>query len=68
MSQNEIKEIKGVWTEDEVTKIKSWASSEKRTVTIKESLESSQEQSKIIEELALVDPQNLKKPFNFIID
>jgi hypothetical protein len=68
MSKDDIKEIEGVWTKEEVNKIKSWASSESRTTTIKESLENSQVQSKIIEKMAIVDPKNLKEPFTYIIE
>lgn len=68
MSKDEIKEIQGVWTEEEVKEIKTWASSENRTNVIKESLEKSQAQSKIIEKMAIIDPQNLKVPFTYNIE
>jgi len=68
MSKDDIIEIKGVWTKEEVIKVKSWASSENRTNTIKKSLEISQAQSKIIEKMAIVNPKNLKEPFTYNIE
>ena len=68
MSKDEIKKIEGVWTEEEVKQINAWASSENISITIKESLENAQVQSKIIERMAIVEPQNLKIPFTYIIE
>lgn len=67
MSKDEIKEIKGVWTVEEVKKIKSWASSDKGANAIRASIDNSQSQSEIIEKMAIVDSKSLKEPFTYII-
>ena len=68
MPKDEIKQIDGIWTEDDVAKVKAWTSSSDYTNTILDSLQNAQVQSKIIERMAIVDPKILKIPFTYIIE
>jgi len=63
--QNQIDEITGVWTSEEVKNIKDWIIGE-GLEELQKSQELAKEQSKKIQEIAHVDMDKLKVPFTFI--
>lgn len=65
MAAQEILEIKGVWTSEEVRKIKAWVSGSEAKVKFSESNIKAEEQSQKIQQIAHVDMDKLKIPFTF---
>ena len=67
MTQNEIKEIPGVWSEVQVESLKSWLQSDPGINEIKNGQEKANNDSKIIDKMTVVDVNELKVPFTFSI-
>jgi hypothetical protein len=64
MTKEEILEIEGFWTAEDIAEIKSWITEEGEQ-KIKDQQALAEKQSRKIQEIAFVDLNELKVPFTF---
>lgn len=64
-NKNDILEIEGVWTAEEVQSIKEWLQGDEGIRLMEDQTETAREESKTILAIAHVDVNKLKTPFTY---